>query len=147
MKVCTKCGSEKPFSDFPQKRGKLDSRCRECKNAYYREYWKNTEAYEKHKQRIRASKKRNPQRERARKYGITEEDISTMLAENNGKCVICNIRESKVIDHCHKSNVVRGALCSQCNTGLGLFLDNEEILNAAIEYLCAGGQKVKAPLL
>jgi hypothetical protein len=39
------------------------------------------------------------------------------------------------IDHCHNTGKVRGLLCDHCNKGLGLFKDNIDYLNKAIEYL------------
>jgi lambda family phage minor tail protein L len=39
------------------------------------------------------------------------------------------------VDHCHKTNTLRDLLCHQCNSGLGQFKDNIEILQKAIDYL------------
>lgn len=39
------------------------------------------------------------------------------------------------IDHCHKTNQVRGLLCFSCNSALGHFKDNVESLKKAIKYL------------
>ena len=43
--------------------------------------------------------------------------------------------EGNIIDHNHKTNVVRGRLCNHCNRGLGHFLDKEDLLKSAINYL------------
>ena len=56
------------------------------------------------------------------------------------KCPICTkitiAGLSKiVIDHDHKSGEVRGFICESCNTGIGRFKDNIEILQNAIEWL------------
>jgi hypothetical protein len=39
------------------------------------------------------------------------------------------------VDHCHNTGKIRGILCTKCNTGLGSFKDNIELLMNAIKYL------------
>lgn len=71
-----------------------------------------------------------------RRYGITLEDYEKMFKEQKGKCAICGIKKDKLdIDHCHRTNKVRGLLCGSCNRALGLLKDNTEFLNNAIRYL------------
>jgi len=41
------------------------------------------------------------------------------------------------IDHCHKTNKVRGLLCNGCNRGLGYFGDNIAALLAAAHYVAS----------
>jgi hypothetical protein len=94
--------------------------------------------------------KRNPEQWAAiqrnnklrRTYGITLEDYDRMFEEQQGRCGICSSEENNskntehfYVDHCHATGIVRGLLCSGCNTGLGNFKDNEESLQAAIAYL------------
>jgi hypothetical protein len=64
--------------------------------------------------------------------------------EQNGLCAICrkpenNIRNRRImglhIDHDHTTMEFRGLLCLRCNTGLGQFLEDPEILRAAATYL------------
>lgn len=56
-----------------------------------------------------------------------------------GKCEICETKNPGSstfhTDHDHKSGIVRGLLCANCNKGLGHFKDDITILNNAIEYL------------
>lgn len=39
------------------------------------------------------------------------------------------------VDHCHSTAVVRGLLCSNCNSGLGYFKDSAALMKAAVKYL------------
>lgn len=52
-------------------------------------------------------------------------------------CEICGATEKLVWDHDHARADVeyRGTLCSECNTGLGMFRDRPDLLLAAVEYL------------
>lgn len=52
-----------------------------------------------------------------------------------GRCAICDDACELVIDHCHFTGVIRGALCNECNSGLGFFKDDAELLRRAITYL------------
>ena len=70
---------------------------------------------------------------------IGDEKYDFLFKKQKGLCKICgkspkpNTRLS--IDHCHKNQVIRGLLCSNCNTALGLFKDNNKNMHRAINYL------------
>ena len=51
------------------------------------------------------------------------------------KCAICNRKTKLLLDHCHKSGVFRGFLCTPCNTGIALLGDNKEGVERALRYL------------
>ena len=80
-----------------------------------------------------------------RSYGITYKNYEALLKGQKYKCAICGSegfildamkhKLKLVVDHNHKTGVVRGLLCHNCNRGLGLFQDNPDILQSAIEYL------------
>ena len=72
-----------------------------------------------------------------KKYGIGLHQYQSVLIEQNGRCCICNKEDWRnlAVDHNHATGVVRGLLCSTCNTGLGQFQDSVDLLNKAIEYL------------
>ena len=57
----------------------------------------------------------------------------------NNKCAICgNIfsdRRHTQIDHCHKTKKIRGLLCIQCNSGIGMLKEDVDILKKAIDYI------------
>lgn len=84
-----------------------------------------------------------------KKYGRSIEDYERIIEEQGGGCAICGggseIKQHRFFqwdhDHtccpdeitCHKC--VRGLLCTNCNTALGGFKDDPNILRAAIAYL------------
>lgn len=80
-----------------------------------------------------------------RKFKITSEDYNQILQSQNGACAICCQEETHVyrsgkkkelaVDHCHKTNRIRGLLCFNCNQALGRFKDDPERMKRAIEYL------------
>jgi hypothetical protein len=81
-----------------------------------------------------------------KKHKITSSDYENMFNSQDGVCAICNKEEVRlsrngvtitrlVIDHCHSTNKIRGLLCHLCNTAIGKFKDNIELLQAAIRYL------------
>jgi len=73
---------------------------------------------------------------RAKKYGLTTDELAALIAEANGRCAICREEMDPLhVDHDHETGLVRGLLCNGCNTGLGMFRDSECRLVAAIEYL------------
>lgn len=73
-------------------------------------------------------------------YGITLEDYNKLFTEQKGCCAICYKHQSELnktlaIDHNHETNKVRALLCNNCNTGLGRFEEDIEVLQNAIKYL------------
>lgn len=74
-------------------------------------------------------------------YNISLDEYNSLLDAQNNECKICSIsligKNKCVVDHCHKTNKVRGLLCHSCNRGLGLFKDRSENLIKAARYLKA----------
>lgn len=73
-------------------------------------------------------------------YGIDNATFENMLKSQKYKCVICHKKYNKKgkmfhVDHCHKTEKVRGILCTNCNTGIGMLKDNVEIMKRGISYL------------
>ena len=80
------------------------------------------------------NKERRNQQRRLQKYGLIDTEYQQIMTTQNNVCPIC-YEDVEVVDHCHKTNKVRGLLCRKCNVGLGCFRDNEEYLTNAINYL------------
>ncbi len=139
---CTGCGAKLTALT---RRG---NRCPDCVRAYYREWLKTPKAREKTKRaadRYRQTEHGQRRRKSANlmsAYGIDIEQFESMIADQDNKCLICEIElgtgnSRPCVDHCHATESVRGVLCFLCNAGLGCFRDNETALANAIEYLHA----------
>lgn len=147
MKTCKTCKKTKELKYFHKKKGGLlgvKANCGECCKTIDAKYYSTP----KHKNK-RLERQASPEYQLyirsfrlKRKYGITLEDYDKMLADQNGACKTCGSKELSntsdkyfAIDHCHKTGKVRGLLCSQCNSALGLVKDNIETLENLIKYL------------
>lgn len=91
---------------------------------------------------------------RAKKLGVTVEDLSTRKAKQGYRCAICKRHEDElgrplVWDHDHSccsegrqcGSCFRGYLCSECNSMLGYAYDDIERLVSAAEYLATWDEK------
>ena len=58
-----------------------------------------------------------------------------MAQEQNNVCLICKQEKKLVVDHCHDTGTVRGLLCSECNTSIGLLKETPQYFVNAIQYL------------
>ncbi len=88
-----------------------------------------------------------------RNFDLTPEEYDDMFQDQNGLCAIClrpeRTKASKststpkrlAVDHDHASDRIRGLLCASCNTGLGLFEDRFDLLEAALDYLRTDGRR------
>lgn len=75
-----------------------------------------------------------------KKYGITKTDYDNLLISQNHCCKICGrhkseFKRSLAVDHCHKTNKVRGLLCHHCNAAIGHLFESVKIMEAAITYI------------
>jgi 5-methylcytosine-specific restriction endonuclease McrA len=135
MKTCTKCKVEKTLSDFYKRKDSpigIMPACKKCHSIKAKIYnqkngYRAQKAQMSAYQKLEFVKKRRTLK-RMYAYGISSEDYEKKLLMQNGCCAICKLHESKLnktfhIDHDHKSNSVRGILCSNCNVALGMFKD------------------------
>lgn len=148
-------------------RSSYDGNCVECRLLRKRasDARNRTSINEAAKLRKRIARAKNPRSERRKSvrtkmlkaYGLTEHDYQSLYDKQEGHCAICQAflvsrlddtrdvysgnhapdNYTARVDHCHKTGIVRGLLCSRCNTGLGQFQDNEQFLQQAIGYLRA----------
>lgn len=165
MRTCTKCKLDKPLDRFTKstqtKSGYLGY-CKDCDNLRKRaseaklkeenpEAWKEKQdQYRKtyrnnHKEKVAASDRR---RSLIAKFGITPEQYDELLQRQNGVCAICDEAPGKrrfAVDHDHSccptqktcGLCIRGLLCSNCNTALGLLKEDRDRILKMIKYVGA----------
>jgi Recombination endonuclease VII len=123
--------------------------------AQKKRYWENNK--ERLSEKRKAEHKANPEKQRAydkkkrdkhpekmrdrhlrRSYGISLAEFSAMRQSQGDRCSICKTGFSLVkphVDHCHKTGRVRGILCPQCNTSLGLLNEDPKIVRGMLAYI------------
>nr|WP_240528300.1 endonuclease VII domain-containing protein [Streptomyces amritsarensis] len=113
-KYCLGCGEVKPHDEWHRNKSAVDglaTRCKACRVV---------------DGRIGHLK---------RAYGITEAQCGEMIAAQGGLCRICLKAPAAHVDHCHETGRVRGVLCFNCNTAIGLLGDDPGTIQRAISYL------------
>lgn len=111
--------SSKPASCHPHKRHEARGLCTAC---YFKTRYSTPE--------------NNKRRTLRHRYKMTLEQFEARKVAQNNTCAICESSASRlVVDHCHKTNLVRGLLCDHCNSYLGTIERNPRaILTNLIMY-------------
>lgn len=129
MKRCPRCKGVFPLDSFPRNRAAKDGLGNYCKPC--------------HAVISRANKVKRHGSERNYllkfRYGITADQADLMIAVQKGCCAICQRKRKLQVDHDHRTGVVRGMLCFDCNAGLGILDDDIGRLNALADYLGRAG--------
>ena len=140
MKKCSKYKQIKKDNEFYKDKARydnLDGICKLCRKAAgisrrlnnidkLREIGRRCYAKDLNNNRLKA---------RARRYGVSLQDIENMTERQHRKCLICGKLDKLFIDHDHKTGKIRGLLCNQCNLAVGYLDDNPAKLMNAIRYL------------
>ena len=122
MKHCKKCDTTKPLSEFHVRTYSTGNKgrqpvCKSCASAVRATYYR-------------------PHEVARRKFNLTEQEYSTLITRSKGCCEVCNKSVDKLcIDHDHQTKKIRGLLCNNCNTSLGLMYDDVGMLQKLIQYL------------
>jgi hypothetical protein len=160
-KQCTGCAEIKQLEDFYRKSASRDgraTRCKVCANAVVKAWEKRNP--DKLRERTYRWRNRYPEKSQAvvrrsqlkRKYGITVEQFDAQLTVQRGRCAICRTDTpgtrwgTFTVDHDHAccsgdrscGKCLRGLLCGNCNTLLGMAGDDASRLLAAASYLARG---------
>lgn len=163
--TCNDCGERIAATRAPDtKLLRGGTRCDVChaKATRERQYrWReaNPDKWKANQDRYNAKRLADPGHRRRKReaqiqrtYGLSVEELDVLLAAQDGVCAICrrpprgrpngNARPDHVpslhVDHCHGSGRVRGLLCGNCNTMIGLAGEDPAVLAAAIAYLQEG---------
>jgi hypothetical protein len=105
-KVCIKCLEVVPMVKFGHSSNKHSGRCNTC----------------------------NPCKRKQEK--VLDKLKMIYPAPKEAECPICKtFTDDLVVDHIHATNEFRGHICNRCNIALGIFKDDYNILQNAVEYL------------
>ena len=105
-------GAPQPLSHFHKKSGTIEGRSNECRTCCALRRAKNV-------------------------YGV---DKRRLMADQNGRCANDGCRRllkddhKPSVDHCHASGAVRGVLCGNCNTALGLLGESDDRMRGLRDY-------------
>lgn len=77
-------------------------------------------------------------------HGLTLDQYHSKAESQDFLCAICGEEPSRNrgglhdgfnVDHDHRTNKIRGLLCTTCNVGIGMLKDSPDICQAAATYL------------
>jgi hypothetical protein len=146
VKKCSAAGCDKKYSAKGLCASHYSAKQRADNPEYYkqkkREYWARDKVKHSTKRRAEYDHETAWAQRIQYNYGITSDDYYQLLETQRGCCAICltdtpsSGRFKKFsVDHNHKTGKVRSLLCHLCNTGIGVFKENDNLLHRAIAYL------------
>lgn len=127
MKNCQKCRVDKELEEFYKDKHSADGRQAWCK-ACHRKRWGD---YTK-REGVAA---RRYDVEAQRKFGLRPGELIYLRKAQDNRCLGCGKSGKLVVDHDHAVGRVRGLLCRNCNSALGLVYDNPDVLLELWAYL------------
>ncbi len=153
---CSNCKQEKPVNMFGKRKNIFRGYqyfCKPCANLRNKlqkqskpkgYYYQKAKGYQK--KWVKDNPLANKKSILKTRYGISLEQYQEMVTSQENKCKICinyevviDHRTNKVqmlsVDHCHKTNEVRGLLCQACNHAIGKFKDDPRLCRRAANYL------------
>lgn len=76
-------------------------------------------------------------------------EVAAMERAQGGVCAICGLPPSGKgtggvrlnVDHCHRTNTLRGMLCFNCNVGIGHLREDPELFGRALAYLTSHAKR------
>lgn len=158
LKRCSRCSLDKSRLDsFYQYRGRPKGECKSCTKALSTQRQQRLGRYpvapEVRKRQYAAQKARSHDGrteasflQKFSRRGLTLDQYHAMAERQDFLCALCgeeppqqNDRRGNVddfvTDHDHQTQRVRGLTCWSCNSGLGSFRDDPDMLRKAVAYL------------
>lgn len=139
MKTCKNCGLEQPLDQYYTHKKTRDGKGSWCKKCLI------AKTAEKRKDPVQKAlwKEYGRRSTLKKRYGITADEYDRMVEDQNGVCAICKTNtyggrgpgSRLAVDHHHETGKVRALLCSMCNQGIGMFKENVEVMQKALDYL------------
>jgi len=137
--LCRNCYSKFLIAKNPDYHEKQKRNAREWR-------LKNPEKVKLSDQRKRLREKNNPEYKEKKfyssikkKYKVTKEQYLELLNKTGNKCFLCNKSPKNGkrlhLDHCHKTLVVRGLLCAECNWYMSKFDNIPGFIEKVRSYL------------
>jgi hypothetical protein len=125
---CGRCQTVKPLTEFYTSKGSYSGYSSYCKKC--------SKEYDQSRVRVSVPKERKPRNNTTQfKWDCSYESL---VEKFGSQCNICgrNSTEKRLcVDHDHDTGKIRGLLCRQCNSGIGMLQDKTELLEKAIWYL------------
>jgi hypothetical protein len=116
---------------------KVKARVKEYNKKYRSEHMQEHRDREKRRRDADPAKYRESQL--IKNFGITSDQYNALLLSQDGVCAICKrlckSGRNLAVDHCHATGLVRGLLCTKCNTAIGALDEREDLMLSAIDYL------------
>lgn len=115
----------------PDRIARTNGLCGSCynKSLYDKNPEKRNEMLRRNRERAKLKphdSKKNIERQLKSRYKIDLKQYENLLQSQSNGCAICGKKTAfnsgigrLHVDHCHKTGIIRGLLCSQCNTTLG----------------------------
>jgi len=122
VKTCTTCREDFSLTEFYSDRSSPDGRAARCKKC----------------SRI-AKKKTGRKSDLKKRYNLSTEEYEYISFKQGHVCAICGSKSKNnkklSVDHDHKTSAIRGLLCGNCNTSIGLLKDDADLVLKAYNYL------------
>lgn len=165
LRLCRGCEESLPLNRFAfvKRYARLSYRCKACETKKRDEWRRSNPDRQREISRRSYLKNLEHNRSRAKKwradnaercldwhfkatFDISVEEFRLLERKQGGLCAVCRCVETVVdkrtgkprrlhVDHCHKTGVVRGLLCTRCNMAAGYVRDDPETARRLATYL------------